>query len=170
MLFAGCGTLAGLAGAVTVHAQSRVVVVVDEFDNPVINPVSGSPELSAGPIKGTFQVDAAAGTISGKLNGVLDFALTNSTAEACPQPDGTFGPCPLVTAEGTWTTQGSPKTSGMLRGVALVPFQIPGLPGWFYLDPTGLVAGTPNGIVPLAESDFNAFGSPEAKFIITLFQ
>jgi hypothetical protein len=169
-LFAGCGTLAGLAGAVTVHAQSRVVVVVDELGNVVLNPVSGTPELSAGPISGNFSVSTAGGNVNAKLSGVLDFGLTNGTTEVCPGPDGRLGPCPLVTADGTWNTNGGPKRSGGFRGLALVPFQIPGLEGWFYLDPTGLLTGTPNAIVPLGQGDFNSFGDPAAKFVITMFQ
>lgn len=155
----GCGTLESFNGTVTVHAQSRV---------PVLAMTSLYIDLGVGSIKGNFDISSTtAGNISGKLDGTLDFSLTNHNVQACPTPSGGLGPCPIVNASGTWTANGV-DPAGAFAGVALVPFPCGAPSGLCYFDPTGAIGG---GVVPLDPSkDFDLHGAPQAKFIITLFQ
>jgi hypothetical protein len=155
-----CGSLAGLAGTITVQAQS--VIPVSGTDS------YGLPILGSGPIRGSFKVQAPAGEISGKLDGSLMFTKGS----------------PVVAVFGSWNVNGSDGLAGSFGGVALVPF--PYGQGWFYVDPTGLLASSPGAmcafggtfpsckdnlyLVPLQAGDFNQHGSPEAKFIINMYQ
>jgi hypothetical protein len=168
--FGACGSLESLAGPITVHAQSTIMYATDADGNPVINPVSGAPDLLSGPINGVFKVETATGNVSGTLDGTLDFKVL------CPgQPA-----CPLVSASGTWTTKGENQTSGSFTGVAFVPFEIdasgkpsPGSGFWVYYDVTGGLLGTPipgTPFVALTTDDFDQHGAPVAKFVITLVQ
>jgi len=173
VLVNGCGTLAGLVGEIVVHAQSRVMVVTDTAGEPVLNPVTGAPDLGVGPFGGRFTIKSVAGPVSGKIEGLLDFSPTASTSTLC-----NGSPCPFVWVQGEWTTA---RNGGQLIGVALVPFQSPafdaflGAGTWLYLDPTGTLPGFPIGqgatVSPLNVDDFSTtFGTPLAKFLVTLFQ
>ena len=170
----GCGTLAGLVGEIVVHAQSRVMVVADATGAPVINPVSGAPDLGVGPFDGRFAIKTDAGPVSGRIEGLLDFSQTASTSTVC-----NGWPCPFVWVQGSWTTVRN--GAGGLIGVALVPFQNPafdaifGAGAWLYLDPTGTLPGIPIGqgvtVSPLDVGDFSTnFGTPLAKFLVILYQ
>lgn len=151
-LFNGCGTLAGFEGEIHVNATSRIPANLG-------GNVTDNPNLGIGAISGTFHIESRNGRIDGRLNGVLDFVPTNSTVTLCG------GPCPFVMASGSWKTN---NKAGSFAGFALVPVQpAPGL--WVYVDPTGVLTGAPNAIVPLTAEDFNVEGLPEAKFIINLF-
>jgi hypothetical protein len=151
-LFNGCGTLAGFEGEIHVQATSRIPA---NFGGTV----SDNPNLGIGPISGRFHIEGGDGRIGGRLNGVLDFVPTNASVRLCG------GPCPFVMASGSWTTN---DKAGSFAGFALVPVQpVPGV--WVYVDPTGVLTGAPNAVVPLTPEDFNADGLPEAKFIINLF-
>jgi hypothetical protein len=157
-LVAGCGTLEGFSGTITVQATSKIPMNVG----------ADGANLGIGPIQGTFNVDSTLGRINGQLSGILDFVPTNSSVQLCG------GPCPFVTTAGTWKSNGKKRgididKVGSFAGVALVPFQHPANGAWLYLDPTGVLTGTQNAFVPLTAQDFNADGLPEAKFIITLF-
>jgi hypothetical protein len=159
----GCGTLAAFAGEVNVVATSRIPF------NATGAPV---PDLGVGPILGTFTINAPAGQIYGRLNGVLDFVPTNAAVKLCG------GPCPFVYTSGKWATtvgrRGTPdlNKTGSFAGVALVPFQHPVNGAWLYYDPTGILLGTPGtgGYLPLDPAkDVNRDGQPEAKFIVNMF-
>ena len=163
------GSLAGLPGAVEIHAQSRVDVMLDDSGSPVINPATGSPRLTSGPISGGFKIVTPTGVVRGKLDGTLDFGPTNlDLVGQRPQP--------LVLASGTWALQGRNVLSGGFAGLALVPVPptLCPLGVWCYVDPTfALPGGVDTGmgvqLVPLSPSDFNQFGAPEAKFVVTFF-
>jgi hypothetical protein len=158
----GCGTLKGFEGEIKVIANSRI---------PFNATGAALPDLGIGPITGTFKISTAAGHIHGTLSGVLDFVPTNAAVTLCG------GPCPFVYTSGKWSTTGSRRRdlnkSGSFSGVALVPFEHPASPsGWMYLDPTGILLGTPGtaGYLPAdVVKDFNRDGQAEAKFIINLF-
>jgi hypothetical protein len=141
----GCGSLISLEGQIVVHAQSRVALT--------------SAGLGTGPIGGTFSIATETGNISGKLTGTLDFTPTNNNV-------------PIVYVnDGFWSTQGPDGLQGGFSGVALVPFPCGG-ETWCYYDPTGVLTadGKPGYVFLDPASDFDQHGSPEAKFIITLFQ
>jgi len=157
-LVAGCGTLAGFNGTITVLATSKIPM----------NVATDGANLGIGPIEGTFRIDSTLGRINGQLHGILDFVPTNSSVQLCG------GPCPFVTTSGSWKSVDTRRgididKGGSFAGVALVPFQHPANGAWLYLDPTGVLNGTQNAFVPLTPQDFNADGLPEAKFIINLF-
>ncbi len=169
-LFSACGTLAALAGDVSVKAESRVPAVTD--------PITGSVDLGIGGIAGDVRFKAT-GTRA-KIAGVLNFGPADSSSKQCNGQR-----CPFVPTLGSWQTR---DKIGSFIGVALVPFQpflAQGSAAWFYLDPTGLLASTPGSIctapgsngacdgpslVPLQGTDFNAQHEPEAKFIVNLFE
>ncbi len=160
----GCGSLVSLAGNITVQAGSNVPVTA--FG------------LGVGSISGTFGVDTASGHVQGQLSGVLDFTPTNSNKADCSGK-----PCPWVYASGNWSAHGQSDQSGAFSGLALVPFLCPGFgpTGLCYLDPTGALFAVAGGMQvsvspPLflvalnPNTDFDRFGNPGAKFIITLYQ
>lgn len=144
----GSETLAFLTGDIEVHAQSRI---------PVDPATGGFGVGSVGTISGVFHVDNGGGVVTGKLEGTLDL-----TGAVCGRQ-----PCPLAPTNGTWATLGKTKTSGLFSGVFFIPFQIPGLPGWFYLTPDP-VTGLP--FTQLLPSEFGKDGTPLVKLLVTLYQ
>ncbi len=152
-MFGGCGTLTSMNGPVYVKAESQVPVATD--------PVTGNLDLGVGTLSGVAKFSGSGrDAVPAKIQGTLNFVPTDSTSKMCNGHQ-----CPFVQTSGTWQTH---TITGSFIGVALVPFQYNGT--WVYLDPTGIVAGTPGGIAPLQPTDFNAAGAPEAKFIMNLFE
>jgi len=134
----GFGSLAFLGGAWQIHAQSRVPV----------DPATGA--FGAGGVNGVFLIHGQqGGVVNGKLSGTLDLSGL---------------PVPLAPTQGEWQTLGRDRRSGHFTGIFLLPFQIPGLAGWFYLDPaTGFT--TPTAVLP---NEFNRRGEPLVKLLLTL--
>ena len=109
----GTGSLVSWQNSgVVIHAQSRVDLTT-----------------GSGPVSGSFTVDTAGGTISGKLSGTLDLSpVLSNTA-------------PLAPTWGTWGTLGkrSSRLGGTFQGVAQIPVDcglLGGPAGYFcYLKP-----------------------------------
>jgi hypothetical protein len=136
----GCNGLAFMTGAFDLQGQSRV-----PFD-----PITVS--FGTGSVSGVFQIDTVTGGgVAGKLldGSVLDLSTIFLT-----------GTAPVY---GTWSTLGKNKVTGTFSGVFLMPFQIPGMEGWFYYyDPLTNV-----GPVPVQSTEFNN-GVPLVKLVVTL--
>jgi hypothetical protein len=76
---------------------------------------------------------------------------------------------PLAPISGKWQgTKGTLQAGGDFNGNFLIPFQLPGDPGFFYLelDANGQPTG---GVTPLLSNEFSAAGVPLVKLVVTFY-
>lgn len=136
------------AAFVAASASSRVSLAT------MTGPISGSFDLLADMDPTRNSLDTLVIVASGSLRGQLDL----STA--------TEG---YATMSGTYKLRGQP--GARFEGIFLIPFPVPGLPGYWYLD-AGPDAGTcvspVAGLCPLGSDEYS-LGIPLTKAVVVFF-
>jgi hypothetical protein len=107
-----------------------------------------------GPVHGKMMLqNGVRATFSGELN--LSLAI--------------FAGQPLAPISGKWQgTKGTLQAGGDFSGLFLIPFQLPGDPGFFYLE-VGANGQSSGGMTPLLSKEFSAAGVPLVKLVVTFY-
>jgi hypothetical protein len=126
-----------------------------------------------GPVRGTLTLltDLDPARLS------LDTLVISSALEIRGQLDlTTAATSGIAGIAGQWNKdRGSRRQGGRFEGVFLIPFQVPGLPGYWYIDPASVLANGGEkcdspvpGLCPLDGKEF-ALGIPLTKAVVNFY-